>query len=83
MVVFDDVQWGEATFLDLIESTALLSAGAPLLLLCMARPELLERRPAWPPPLRLAPLSPEHADALMGDEVAGETPRPYRAGGWR
>jgi AAA ATPase domain/Adenylate and Guanylate cyclase catalytic domain len=72
VVVFDDIQWGEATFLDLIESTALLSAGAPLLLLCMARPELLERRPAWPPPLRLAPLSPEHADALLGDEVAGE-----------
>ena len=31
--------------------------GAPLLLLCMARPELLERRPSWPVPLRLAPLA--------------------------
>jgi hypothetical protein len=28
--VFDDIQWGEETFLDLIESTALLSSGAPL-----------------------------------------------------
>ena len=46
VVVFDDIQWGEETFLDLVESTALLSAGAPLLLLCMARPELLERRPS-------------------------------------
>ena len=44
--VFDDIQWGEETFLDLVESMALLSAGAPLLLLCMARPELVERRPA-------------------------------------
>ena len=44
-MVFDDIQWGEETFLDLVESTALLSTGAPLLLLCMARPELVERRP--------------------------------------
>ena len=29
VVVFDDLQWGEQTFLDLIESTALLSVGAP------------------------------------------------------
>ena len=29
VVVFDDIQWGEETFLDLVESTALLSAGAP------------------------------------------------------
>ena len=61
--VFDDVQWGEETFLDLIESTALLSTGAPLLLLCMARPELVERRPAWPATLRLEPLPPQQADA--------------------
>ena len=56
VVVFDDIQWGEETFLDLVESTALLSTGAPLLLLCMARPELVERRPAWPATLRLEPL---------------------------
>ena len=46
--VFDDIQWGDETFLKLVESTALLSAGSPLLLLCMARPELVERRPGWP-----------------------------------
>ena len=61
VVVFDDLQWGEETFLDLVESTALLSAGAPLLLLCMARPELVERRPGWPAALRLEPLPPEQA----------------------
>ena len=70
--VFDDVQWGDETFLDLIESTALLSTGAPLLLLCMARPELVERRPAWPATLRLEPLPPEQADAMIGDNVAPE-----------
>jgi class 3 adenylate cyclase/tetratricopeptide (TPR) repeat protein len=71
VVVFDDIQWGEQTFLDLVESTALLSAGAPLLLLCMARPDLLERRPGWRGTLRLEPLPPELADALIGDGVSG------------
>ena len=66
VVCFDDLQWGEETFLDLVESTRLLSAGAQLLLLCMARPELLERRPSWPAPLRLEPLAPDEADALIG-----------------
>ena len=70
--VFDDIQWGEETFLDLVESTALLSTGAPLLLLCMARPELVEQRPTWPAALRLEPLPAEQADALIGDAVSGE-----------
>ena len=41
--VFDDIHWAEQTFLDLIEHVADLSRGAPILLLCMARPELLDR----------------------------------------
>ncbi len=69
VVCFDDIQWGEETFLELVESTALLSTGAPLLLLCMARPELLDRRPGWPATLRLEPLPEEEADALVGDAV--------------
>ena len=56
MVVFDDIQWGEETLLDLIEHVALLSSAAPLLLLCLARPELLEARPSWPVSIRLEPL---------------------------
>ena len=70
-VVLDDLQWGEETFLDLVESTALLSAGAPLLVLCMARPELVEQRPGWPGTLRLEPLPVEQADELIGDQVSG------------
>src|SRR5439155_17852986 len=57
VVCLDDIQWGEETFLDLVEATALLTAGAPILLLCMARPELLERRPGWPGVMRLEPLT--------------------------
>ncbi len=47
VIVFDDVHWGEQTFLDLVEHLADWSRGAPILLLCMARPELLEVRPGW------------------------------------
>jgi class 3 adenylate cyclase/tetratricopeptide (TPR) repeat protein len=72
IVVFDDIQWGDETFLDLVESTALLSSGAPLLLLCMARQELVEMRPTWPATLRLEPLPPEQAETLIGDTVSGE-----------
>jgi class 3 adenylate cyclase/tetratricopeptide (TPR) repeat protein len=72
VVCFDDIQWGEETFLELIESTALLSAGAPLLILCMARPELLDRRPGWPATLRLEPLAAEEAESLVGDAVQDE-----------
>ena len=72
VVVFDDIQWGEETFLDLVESTALLSSGAPLLLLCVARPDLVERRPGWPGTLRLEPLPAEQADALIGDAVSDQ-----------
>ncbi len=53
VVVFDDIQWGQETFLDLIEHVALLSSGVSILLLCMARPELTERRPTWPVTFRL------------------------------
>ena len=72
VVCFDDIQWAEETFLDLVESTALLSTGAPLLLVCMARPELLDRRPGWPVTLRLEPLPEEEAGELVGDAVPDE-----------
>ena len=47
VVVFDDIQWAEPTFLDLVQAVAEQSREAPILLLCIARPELLEVRPAW------------------------------------
>jgi class 3 adenylate cyclase len=47
VIVFDDVQWGEPFFLDLIEHLADTSRGTPILLLVIARPELLDERPGW------------------------------------
>src|SRR5262249_4632716 len=43
IAVVDDIQWGEETFLDLLEHLALLSSGSAILLVCMARPELSDR----------------------------------------
>jgi class 3 adenylate cyclase/tetratricopeptide (TPR) repeat protein len=47
VVVFDDVHWAEATFLDLLEYLADSLGSAPVLLICLARPELLEIRGNW------------------------------------
>ncbi len=69
IVVFDDIQWGAESFLDLIEYVALMSTGAPLLLLCMARPELLERRPGWQAPVHLDPLAADFVAQMMPPEV--------------
>ena len=50
-----------------MEAAALLTRDAPLLLLCMARPELIERRPSWAAPIRLDPLAAEEAEELLPD----------------
>ena len=72
VVVFDDIQWGEETFLELIEHIVLLSTGASILLLCMARPELTDRRPAWPVAIRLEPLGDDDVDQLLPQRIGGD-----------
>ena len=47
VLVVDDLQWAEPTFIDLLEHVADWTRDAPLLLLIMARPELLDARPGW------------------------------------
>jgi class 3 adenylate cyclase/tetratricopeptide (TPR) repeat protein len=80
--VFDDLHWGEETFLDLVEHVADLSRDAPILLLCMARPDLLDRRTGWgggkvnATSVLLEPLTPEETDLLI-DNLA------HLAGGLR
>jgi predicted ATPase len=81
VAVFEDVHWAEPTLLDLLEYIAGFSSGAPILLLCLARPELLETRPAWTVPqqgrtvLELEPLPEPHAHelvALLGTDRLSE-----------
>jgi class 3 adenylate cyclase len=71
VVVFDDVHWGEQTFLDLIEHVADWARDAPIFLICLARPELLEERPMWSggklnaSSLLLEPLDPDACGTLI------------------
>ena len=47
VVVIDDIQWGEQTFLELIKQTVERSPAAPILIVCIARTELLELNRGW------------------------------------
>jgi class 3 adenylate cyclase/tetratricopeptide (TPR) repeat protein len=47
VLLLDDVHWAEPTLLDLIEHLADWTNDAPLLVVCLARRELLEKRPGW------------------------------------
>ncbi len=43
----DDVQWGEPMLLTLLDNVLEFSRGAPLMVLCAARPEFLQTRASW------------------------------------
>jgi class 3 adenylate cyclase/tetratricopeptide (TPR) repeat protein len=83
LCVFDDLHWGEETFLDLVEHVADLSRDAPILLLCMGRPDLLDRRPAWgggkvnSTTVLLEPLADEETELLL--ESLADLDDPVRA----
>ena len=47
ILVFEDLHWADEGLLDFIEYLADWSRDAPLLLVCTARPDLLERRSGW------------------------------------
>jgi len=83
VVVFDDIHWAEATFLDLIEDILDASLGVPLLLVCSARYELREERPSFAVERRaasqieLGELSREESGLVVRSLVAGASlPKP-------
>ncbi len=71
IVGVDDIQWAEPTLLDLLEYLVTFTSDAPILLLCLARPDLFDERPTWSNPRRnatlitLAPLSEGDSSALI------------------
>jgi tetratricopeptide (TPR) repeat protein len=77
VVVFDDVHWAEPTFLDLVEYLAEWTSEAPILVVCPARPDLLEARPGWAgaassmTSIRLTPLGRSQTLELV-DNLASE-----------
>ncbi len=86
ILVFDDVHWGEPTFLDLIDHIADWTRDAPILLIAMSRAELLEKRPAWGGGKRwvttmsLEPLSDVESEELVGSLLGrAELPAELRA----
>jgi class 3 adenylate cyclase/tetratricopeptide (TPR) repeat protein len=76
--VFDDLHWAEPTFLDLVDHVADWSRDAPILLVCIARPELLDRRSTWAggklnaTTVLLEPLTAEETDELI-DRLLGDS----------
>jgi class 3 adenylate cyclase/tetratricopeptide (TPR) repeat protein len=73
VVVFDDVHWAEPAFLDLIDHLTDWTRDARVLLVCLARLELLEARPAWgggkhaATTIQLEPLSEDESAALIAN----------------
>jgi class 3 adenylate cyclase/tetratricopeptide (TPR) repeat protein len=71
VLVFEDIHWAEEPLLDLIEHLADWVRDAPLLILCLARPELLDERPGWGggrlrgAALELDPLPPDETEELV------------------
>jgi len=76
VLVFEDLHWADDALLDFIEHLVTWAADIPLLVICTARPDLLDRRPGWPGEpdrgrvIPLAPLSEDEThdlfDALLG-----------------
>jgi class 3 adenylate cyclase/tetratricopeptide (TPR) repeat protein len=70
MLVLEDIHWADRSLLDLVELLAARLRDIPVLLLTLARPDLLDTRPAWGgglpaySALPLAPLSPAEAEQL-------------------
>jgi class 3 adenylate cyclase/tetratricopeptide (TPR) repeat protein len=73
VLVFEDVHWAEPALLDLVDHLASTAEEAPALLLCVARPEVLEKRPEWEQleRLALAPLSTEASAEVINNLLGG------------
>ena len=79
VVCLEDVHWAQPTFLDLLEYLAGWCRDAPILLLCLARPDLLDARPRWGgAPLTLEPLTEPQSRELLR-ALADEWPLPDEA----
>jgi hypothetical protein len=78
VVIVDDVHWAEPTLIDLLEYLVAFSSGHAILLLCLARPDFLEARPAWVAPqsnrslLMLGALPDTEARQLVESAGSGE-----------
>jgi class 3 adenylate cyclase len=73
VLVFEDIHWADSGTLDLLEVLASRIRDVPLMLLALARPDLLLSRPAWGGGLpAYTALSLEPLDRGCAAELAGE-----------
>ena len=83
VLVVEDIHWADDVTLDFLEFVARWG-DAPITLLCIARPELLERRSTWGGGIRnaalveLAPLEAEESVALIDELLGGALPDDVR-----
>jgi class 3 adenylate cyclase/tetratricopeptide (TPR) repeat protein len=76
VLVFEDVHWAEEPLLDLIEHLARSLRDAPVLILAIARAELLDTRPSWgggsprATAIELAPLDGHESEELASTLLA-------------
>ena len=68
LFVFEDIHWADAALLDLIEALAARLHDLPIMLLTLARPELLDTRAGWGGGLLAYNALP--LDPLGGDDAA-------------
>ena len=77
VLVFEDMQWADASLLDFIEYLLEWSRSSPLFVVTLARPELQEKRAGWGSATRnytsifLEPLSKSAMDELLGGLAPG------------
>jgi predicted ATPase len=79
IVVLEDLHWAEPTFLDLVDCLA-REATERILLLCLARLDLVERRPEWESTdvVELEPLSTADVESLVIDRAGSTEPDALR-----
>jgi class 3 adenylate cyclase/tetratricopeptide (TPR) repeat protein len=77
VLAFEDMQWADSSLLDFIEYLLEWSRNSPILVITLARPELVERRPTWGAGHRnftsiyLEPLAESAMQQLLGGLVPG------------
>ncbi len=85
VLVFEDLQWADRGLLEFIDHLLEWSIGYPILVITLARPDLIERRPDWGAgrrnfvALALGPLSDAAMRELLGGLVPGLPPATVRA----
>jgi tetratricopeptide (TPR) repeat protein len=77
VLIFEDLQWADAGLIDFVESILEWSKGCSLLIVTLARPELMDKRPSWGAGMRnftslhLEPLSASSMSELLNGFVHG------------